>query len=653
MPFPVLALTLLAVATQEDLECLDGKGGSALGEYLLREIHAQYDARRVAVKEALASPGALKAYRKRVRAAYRSILGPLPEKTPLNARVVGTLEGDGCRIEKVVFESRPRHYVTANLYIPSKGKPPFPGVAVACGHSAHGKAYEAYQSVCVLLAKNGFVVLIYDPFGQGERRQLRGGPGNSGMQHKLCNVNSLPVGRNAVHYQMWDGVRSLDYLLSRPEVDTSKPLGMTGNSGGGAQTIHLMVMDDRIGPAAPSCHVTTIEQEFTRGAPGDGCQTAPYTGFIPIDHPDFFTMRAPKPSIILSAEKDYKDIRFTRKTFAEAKAVYEKLGAADRMDMFAFNDRHAFSKPRREAAARWMSRWLLDDPAPVVEPELKLQPRASLHVTKSGETYKEFKDMLTIPELNLKRARALEMARKEFWASRSKGDCLKEVRRLLGLRSRKDAPRSESRGTVSREGYRIEKLLITREGDVPLPALLFVPDGKDRSPATVVLDGRGKAAEAAPGGAIEKLVARGHRVLSVDLRGWGETRYPEGSSQHSKGEHTVAMWSLHLGRPLLGQRVEDVRTALGFLLAREDVDPSALHLIGTGAGGPVALHAAALDGRFDSVTLRGSIRSWVDDVVAKPLTPDAIGLVVPGSLEKYDLPDLAALLGDKLKIDPE
>ena len=203
----LLVLVFLAVPAQEDLTCLNGKGVDALGDYLLREIRAQYDARRSEVKKALSSPGALNAYRKKVGEAYRRILGPFPVKTPLNAKVVGTLEGDGCRIEKVIFESRPRHYVTANLYLPAKGGPPFPGVAVACGHSSQGKTYEAYQSVCLLLAKNGFVVLIYDPFGQGERRQPRGGPGNAGVQHKLCNVNSLPVGRSAVHYPTSDSVR--------------------------------------------------------------------------------------------------------------------------------------------------------------------------------------------------------------------------------------------------------------------------------------------------------------------------------------------------------------------------------------------------------------------------------------------------------------
>jgi hypothetical protein len=100
---------------------------------------------------------------------------------------------------------------------------------------------------------------------------------------------------------------------------------MTGNSGGGAQTMSLMALDERIGPAAPSCHITTLERNFELGGAGDGCQSPPLTGAVGIDHPDFFAMRAPRPSIILSAEQDYKDIVFTQRTYREAQQAYALL----------------------------------------------------------------------------------------------------------------------------------------------------------------------------------------------------------------------------------------------------------------------------------------------------------------------------------------
>lgn len=178
---------------------------------------------------------------------------------------------------------------------------------------------------------------------------------------------------------------------------------MTGNSGGGAQTMYLMALDDRIGPAAPSCHITTLERNFEIGGAGDGCQSAPLTGAEGIDHQDFFAIRAPRPSIILSAEQDYKDIRFTRKTYEETRKVYGLLDQAKCMDMFAFDDQHAFSQPRREAAVRWMRQWLLGDSSPVAEPELMAYSAKNLQVTKSGQVLLEYQDAMAVADLNLRR----------------------------------------------------------------------------------------------------------------------------------------------------------------------------------------------------------------------------------------------------------
>jgi len=575
-------------------------------------------------------------------------MGPFPDKTPLNARVTGMIDADDYRIEKVVYESRPRFYVTANLYVPMRGDPPYPGVLVPCGHSLAGKAYAAYQNVGILMAKNGLVALVYDPMGQGERQQLPGGPRHAGSRHKLLNVNSIPVGCHFVHYSAWDGVRSIDYLLSRPEVDRSKPVGVTGNSGGGGQTMFLMALDDRVGTAGPSCHITALERNFDLGGAGDGCQSPPNTGALGFEHPDFFWLRAPKPSIILAAERDYKDITFTRKTFREVHRAFDLLGQPDSADMFVYDDTHAFSKPRREAAVRWMRRWLLDDPRPVTEPKLRLQPEKALRSTESGQVLQEYDDAASLVDINLALARELASTRRQFWKTHGRDECLVHIRGLLALREPAGAVSVERKGTVSRNDYRIERLVIQRTGEPPIPALLFAaakPPAK--LPVTIYVDGRGKAADSGPGGAIEAIVARGHAVLSIDIRGCGETADEGGRAPYSKGDHRTAMWSLHIGRPLLGQRLEDVLTAADALAQRSDIDCEQIELVGVDKGGPVALHAAALDTRFSSVTLRHSIRSWIDDVISKPLESDTIGNVIPEALVSYDLPDLIKLLGGR------
>lgn len=634
-----------------DLNVLGDEARTLLRDHLLRKIHVQYDARRKSVSEALQSVEAFEIRQQQLRASLRKIVGELPEKTPLRATVTGTIEGNGYRVEKVVYQSRPHHYVTANLYVPTTSEGPFPGVLIACGHSSLGKAYDPYQRVAILMATHGMVALVYDPIGQGERLSYLQGSKNAGLQHKLDNVNAVLIGRTAVGYQVWDGIRSADYLLSRPEVDRTIPIGMTGNSGGGAQTMYLMALDDRIGPAAPSCHITTLERNFELGGAGDGCQSAPLTGLLGMDHPDFFAMRAPRPSMILSAEQDYKDIVFTRETFAEAKAVYELLGESDRLDMFAFDDKHAFSQPRRQEAVRWMRRWLQKDPRPVTEPALETHSAQELQVTQTGQVLREFPDAHSVTDLNHRRARELTVARHAFWNSQDRSAALKEIRELVGVRESAVAPMPQHKGAVDFGNHRVKKLVLHRKSDVPIPALLLQPTGKrDRQFVYIYVDGRGKTSEFKRGGHIEQLLNQGHIVLSIDARGFGETADELSETIYVKGDHRASMWSMHIGQSLLGQRVEDVLCAMDFVLRLPQADAQQIHLVGVERGGPVALHAAVFERRFASVTMRESIRSWVNDVIANPRDQSAISHIVPSALLKYDLPDLAEMLGDKLNV---
>jgi hypothetical protein len=264
---------------------------------------------------------------------------------------------------------------------------------------------------------------------------------------------------------------------------------------------------------------------------------------------------------------------------------------------------------------------------------------------------------VTVQAINLRHARDLAAERKRYWKDHDKPTCLAEVQRLIGLRDDCGKPTVETYGTVRREGYRIDKLVSRREDEIPVPALLFLPltaakaggDVENRQlPATLYVDARGKAHEVHSGGEIERLVLTGRIVLSIDVRGYGET------IDGRRGEYRTAMLAMHIGRPLLGQRVEDILAALDVLAARDDIDPKRIELVGVGGAGPVALHAAALDRRIAALTLRESIRSWIDDVVAKPQEPNLIGSVVPGALLKYDLPDLvAAIAPRKIEVHPQ
>jgi len=326
---------------------------------------------------------------------------------------------------------------------------------------------------------------------------------------------------------------------------------------------------------------------------------------------------------------------------------YDLLGYPERVSLFSFDDEHGFSQPRRQAAVQWMRRWFLDDPREIVEAELVLQPGAELQVTRSGQVAKEFGDEVTVQSLNLQLAEQLGKSREAFWRENEKETCRDTVQRLIGFRANRGEASVISKGVIQRDGYQVEKLVVGRENEPPVPALLFVPHKRPaKVPATLFVDGRGKAIDARGGGPIERLVRQQRIVLSIDVRGYGETTDdPETIvGKFYNVEHRTAALAIHIGRPLLGQRVEDVVAALDVLAKRDDVDQTRIELIGVDRAGPVALHAAALDPRVDGVTLRSEIRSWITDVVAKPLEPNLFGHCVPGALEKYDLPDLGKIM---------
>jgi len=644
----VVAAVRAAGGAKEDLNILPPRGGRGmLKDYLLEECRKCFDARRKAVAQ-IQTPEGVVERQKRLRAAWIAANGLFPERTPLKPRVVGTIDADGYRIEKVIYESRPNHHVTANLYLPKKGKPPLPGVLLPCGHSRNGKAAGAYQSVAILLAKHGFVVLCYDPIGQGERCQLLNGKGKPILwgttEHTLTDIGARLVGWGAATYRIWDGMRSIDYLASRPEVD-AKRIGCTGNSGGGTMTSYLMITDERIWAAAPSCYITSLERLFASRGPQDGEQNITAQVALGIEHADYISMRAPKPTLVLTATRDFFDIDGSWESFREAKRLYGILGFGERVSLFEYPDGHGFSRPRRQAALRWMRRWLqgIDD-APT-EPELKLHTDAQLQVTKSGQVLHDLKGV-SVWDLNLQRAKELAPQREAFWRDTPKTKRRAEVRRLAGIRPLKKKPQVRSVGTIQRQGCRIEKLLIERKDEVPVPALLFVPKPhRGKLPAVLYVDGRGKARDARPGGPVERLVKAGHMVLSIDARGFGETA-PARPRRYWHNEYPIAYLAVHIGRPLLGQRVEDTLAALAVLAGRPEADAAKLSIVGVERGGPVALHAALLDERLREVTIERSIESWMD-VVATPQCRNQLNQIVPGALRCYDLPDLVRALAPR------
>src|SRR5690606_37980445 len=339
-------------------------------------------------------------------------IGGLPEKTPLNARKVGEIKREGYKIEKIIFESQPRFYVTANLYLPTVGEGPYPAILYPLGHELGGKSNPTWQQMLGSLALKGYVALAWDPVGQGERIQMYDSDFRdskvfrSTTEHTLMGIQCLLIGDNLARYTIWDGIRALDYLISRPEVDPER-IGCSGNSGGGTHTAYLSALDDRIAVAAPSCYLTSWERLLATIGPQDAEQVLLPWLHSGLDHADFVHAFAPKPYLILSAIRDFFSIAGARQTYSEARSVYERLGMPERVAMVTADDGHGFTQPRRLAAYQWFDRWLKGELSESdTEPEVQLATEDELYCTDSGQVASSLGGE-TVYTLNLKRARNL------------------------------------------------------------------------------------------------------------------------------------------------------------------------------------------------------------------------------------------------------
>jgi dienelactone hydrolase len=619
-----------------------------LDEMMHRELLGQarrlFDERRKVIA-AIKAPQDILERQKALRAFFMKSLGDLPARTPLNARVVGSLARSGYRVEKIIFESRPNHHVTANFYVPD-GKPPFPGVLLPCGHSDNGKAYAGYQRMAILLVKNGMAVLCYDPIGQGERYQLlddRGKPVIRGTaEHTMEGIGALLVGRQLASYRIWDGFRALDYLAGRPEVDSGR-LGCTGNSGGGTMTAYLMALDDRISVAAPSCYITSLERLFATIGPQDAEQHITGQVAAGMEHADYATIRAPKPTLLVVGTRDYFDIQGSWDTYREVKLLFGRLGFGERVDLFESDEEHGFTKPRRIATVRWMRRWLLHQDDAVDELDFPVAADAELQCTRSGQVLTDFHGD-SVFDLNRRRDEELRTEREKAAAERTPGASRADVAARLAL------SRYEPRRVPLRveKGFVVNKLLFDFGPGTAVPAIEMVRKaGAELGPTHVVIGPNSKAL--LDSGTLEKLTGPFERLILLDPRGlgWPVTQPGEKLQESTFGrDWQDAFLALAVDRPLLGQRVARLLDVLETLQAQAGSQrTTGFNVIGSGPGGLVALHAALLDrpGLIKKVTVYRSLISW-SDVVQKGRCREQFASVVPGVLQSYDLPDLATAI---------
>lgn len=607
------------------------------------------------IRNGLTTKKDAEAYVESVRDKINQMLGPWPEKTPLNARITGKVEREDYTIEKVIFESRPNFLVTANLYIPKNRKYPLPGVLGTCGHSDNGKAAEAYQSFCQGLAKKGYVVLIYDPVGQGERLQyvdeelkstdIRVGTG----EHNYMGNQLLLTEGSLSHWFVWDGIRALDYLLSRPEVDP-KHIGVTGNSGGGTQTGLLCGVDPRITMAAPGCYITTWRRNLENEEAADAEQCPPRAIALGLDHSDFLTAMAPKPVIILAQEKDFFDVRGALEAFERLKHIYKLLGAEDRIECHIGSSYHGYSKENREAMYGWFNRFC-GLSTEHLEPPLTIETDETLQCTPKGQvkslnskTVHQFTRELSV-SFREKRKTSTGEALKTKVSSCLKlpqADHVPDYRILRSPGNRSYPSKHAAHYTVETEDGIFSLLYLLRDE----PLYSRIP--RQQNPAILYVAHRSSDDELRTEPLVKKLIAQypDAAFYACDVRGIGESQpntTNRGFDTAYGSDYFYAAYGLMSDYPYAGQRTYDLLSVIRLLKSAGHTD---IHLVGNGWGSIPATFAALLADGVTQVTLKHAPASY-DDIARNERYHWPLSALVPGVLAHFDLPDCYAALASK------
>ncbi len=641
------ALPRIAGAWQQSPEQLSplNRFPRMVQEYYVDRVRAIYHDRLERLA-ALRTKADAEAYVRGVREKIRQSFGPFPEKTPLEPRITGVIERDLYKIEKVIFESRPGFLVTANLYIPKGRSFPLPGVIGTCGHSANGKAAETYQAFAQGLAKLGYVTLIYDPIGQGERlvypdENLQPSRGGGTGEHLYAGNQQYLVGEFFGAWRAWDGIRALDYLMTREEVDLHH-LGVTGNSGGGTMTTWLCGVEQRWTMAAPSCFVTEFRRNLYNELPADTEQCPPRALAFGLEHEDFLAALAPKPVIILAKEKDYFDARGSEAAFGRLKRLYRLLGAEDNIALYIGPTYHGFSQENREAMYQWFNRATAISDVKQ-EPELTIEEDSVLQCTPNGQVA----ELDSRPVYSFTRASSIAQRKQRL---RLDGPALRQtVRSVLRLpptgappeyrilRPQRDRryPTEHALTYMVRTEPGIHAIVYRLSEDV----LLSRPPKRFRR-AVLYVSHHSADAELREEPLIRDLLAAepDAAFFTCDVRGIGDcqpdTTNPRSFRRSYGSDYFYAAHAIMLDEPVAGRRTHDVLTVLNWLRATGHTQ---VHLAARGWGAIPAGFAALLDHSVVQVTLKNALTSYSEIAEAKDYNWP-LALLAPGVLRHFDLP---------------
>jgi dienelactone hydrolase len=572
---------------------------------------------------AVTSKADLETLQKSLREKFLRLLGGMPQSKGVpSAKILGKIEAEDYVIDELVFESSSGYFVSALLYRPKKVTARLPGILSPCGHSPVGKAADTYQILHINLVKRGYIVLTYDPVGQGERSQFWEADKMKSRFNLVCGEHAVLgnplylLGTNLARYRIHDGIRALDYLVSRAEVDADR-IGCVGNSGGGTLTAYLSALDSRVKAAAIGCSITTLPRR-TRNrieADPDADPEQDIAGFISegIDHVGLLALRVPRPTLLATAQFDFFPIEGARESFAEAKKLYLVAGAAERMAMVEAAEKHGLSLPLRKAIYSFFDSWLLGRKVEEAN-EIVVKPRLAkdLLVCKEGQVNVTFQSR-----------HLLTLALEEFVSRNKPQHDRTPLVELLRL-----DPKEADYRTIEIAG-----------GEPADQTLVVCVNGNESRPWQ-----EEKAF-------LQALHKRGYGVVVIDPRGVGSLRPKLRVKGHDYAdplvgvEENLAYNAFLVGKSLLGMRVTDVQAAVRKLAA--PTKRSRIILCGRCDAALVACLTAAIEPSVTHVAMEQMPLTyrWYFDPVGRPINAASI---LPSIWRDYgDVDQLLAAIGPR------
>ncbi len=658
--------------------------GEMLVRYQLQHVDQAYDQRERAIRN-LQSAEDVRAWATRARETFLESIGGLStEKSPLEARVVGRLDRGSWVIERILFQSRPNFWVSANLYLPNPlPSAKIPGVLAPMGHTAEGKSAGWLQQRVVGLVRQGYAVLTYDQIGLGERWQhWDPDTGLSPAGHRTAEGTFSPqtyrapvahsyagnplwlTGDSLMQHVVWDGMRAFDYLASRDEVDPER-IAVSGASMGGLASMLLSAAEPRLHAAIPVSHVTQRRLLAHSLMARDAEQIQLGVWKQGWDHADLLlAMALHGGHVLLGANTDdFFPIEGARQAADELTRFFSLLGMEERFQFFVSDYGHGWSIPMYYATYQFLHQAFGLPGSFSHHSETGIVERrdwSKLWASEAGQVIAPPLNSETVLSLNAKKALELRETRR---ASISPAGVIASAVSLSDTRDL-GQPMIERRERFERDGMDIQGLILTVEPGIHLPALWIAPKSGDPNRIAFVFSSPlGKHSvfdeEHFP---LTRVLQSGSSVLAIDVRGWGETRWrrnPNQSPTHYlqytaptpwAEEHILTYNALRLGSTLIGQRASDLLSAARWV--REGGAPSPgdrplVYIWGEGELGIAAVHAVAAsdDQALEAVALN-SLFSY-DNWAQTPLYDVPVAMIIPNILQEYDLPELSWALAER------